>query len=77
MKLSLDRWNTGPTFNQVTKRLKYAGGRPIGTANDNPILDTRMYEVEYLDGYKKVSQLTQLPKTCLPKFMLKAINTYF
>ena len=25
---------------------------PIGTASENPILDTRMYEVEYVDGYK-------------------------
>ena len=25
-------------------------GLPIGLANENPILDTRMYEVEYLDG---------------------------
>jgi hypothetical protein len=27
-------------------------GKPIGTAAENPILDTRMYEVEYEDGYK-------------------------
>ena len=27
-------------------------GLPIGTASENPILDPRMYEVEYLDGYK-------------------------
>ena len=25
---------------------------PVGTANDNPILDTRVYEVEYADGHK-------------------------
>ena len=25
---------------------------PVGTANDNPILDTRMYEVEYANGHK-------------------------
>ena len=52
MELALDRGDEGPTFAKVTKRLKDAEGRPIGTANDNPILDTRMYEVEYLDGYK-------------------------
>ena len=35
----------------MKKRLKDANGRPIGVANDNPILDLRMYEVEYCDGY--------------------------
>ena len=28
-------------------------GNPIGTANNKPILDTRMYEVEYADGHKQ------------------------
>ena len=32
--------------------MKDANGLPIGTANDNPILDTRVYEVEYLDGHR-------------------------
>jgi hypothetical protein len=27
-------------------------GIPIGTANDNPVLDSRIYEVEFPDGYK-------------------------
>ena len=35
---------------RVTKRLKDANGIPIGNADDNPLLDMRMYEVEYLDG---------------------------
>ena len=39
-----------PRLARVTKRLKDASGLPIGLANENPILDTRMYEVEYLDG---------------------------
>ena len=38
-----------PRLTRVTKRLKDANGLPIGLANENPILDTRMYEVEYLD----------------------------
>ena len=33
------------------KRLRDTQGLTIGTSNDNPILDTRMYEVEYLDGF--------------------------
>ena len=39
-----------PRLARVTKRLKDANGLPIGLANENPILDTRMYEIEYLDG---------------------------
>ena len=41
-----------PAFARVTKRLRDANGLPIGTAHDNPILDSRMYEVEYQDGHK-------------------------
>ena len=52
MEVALPRNDDGPTFAKVTKRLRDANGIPIGTANDNPILDTRVYEVEYLDGYK-------------------------
>ena len=52
MELALDRHTEGPEFARVTKLLKDKEGRPIGIASDNPILDTRMYEVEYADGYK-------------------------
>jgi hypothetical protein len=53
MGLSLDRRpGIEPEFARVTKRLRDKEGNPIGTANDNPILDTRLYEVEYLDGHK-------------------------
>ena len=38
-----------PRLARVTKRLKDANGLPIRLANKNPILDTRMYKVEYLD----------------------------
>ena len=52
MELALPRDGEGPEFARVTKRLRDKDGIPIGTANDNPILDSRLYEVEYLDGYK-------------------------
>ena len=48
----MPRDGDGPEFARVTKRMKDTHGLPIGTANSNPILDTRMYEVEYQDGYK-------------------------
>ena len=54
MELSLDRHNDGPEFARVNKRLNNKYGRPIRIAAYNPILDTRMYEVEYADGYKTV-----------------------
>jgi len=52
MELALPRNSEGPEFAKVTKRLRDADGIPIGTAHDNPILDSRVYEVEYPDGYK-------------------------
>ena len=35
----------------MKKRLNYSNRIPIGVANDNPILDSIIYEVEYLNGY--------------------------
>ena len=52
MELSLPRDGVDATFTRVTKRLKDANGLPIGTSHENPILDTRVYEVEYTDGHK-------------------------
>ena len=43
-----------PEFAQVTKWLRDANSIPIGTINDNPILDTCIYKVEYLDGHKSL-----------------------
>ena len=53
MELAINRGKDGPAFACVIKRLKDAEGRPIIVANDNPILDARMYEVKYDDGCKK------------------------
>ena len=52
MEVAMPRDSEGPEFARVTKRLRDANGIPIGTANDNPLLDTRIYEVEYIDGHK-------------------------
>ena len=35
---------------RVVKRLRDNDGNPVGRANDNPILDTREYVVEFDDG---------------------------
>ena len=51
MELALPRDGDGPTFGRVKKRIKDNDGNPVGVANENPILDTRMFEVEFLDGH--------------------------
>jgi len=43
----------GVEYGKVTKRLRDAEGRPIGKAHDNPLLDTREYEVEFRDGHNE------------------------
>lgn len=35
----------------VTRRKRDVDGNPVGTAHPNPILDTRVYEVEFPDGH--------------------------
>ena len=52
MEVALPQDTEGPDFARVTKPLKDANDLPIGTANENPILDTRVYQVEYVDGHK-------------------------
>ena len=52
MELALDRQGEGPKFARVTKRLKDKYGRSIGTASDNPLLDSWIYEVKYEYGHK-------------------------
>ena len=46
MELALPKGDD-PQLAKVTKRLRDANGIPVCMANDNPILDSRMYEVEY------------------------------
>ena len=50
MELALDRHDDESELARVKNILKEKDGRPIGIAADNPILYTRMYEVEYYDG---------------------------
>ena len=45
MKIVLPRDTEGPYFACVTKHIKDANGLPIGTANENSILNTRVYEI--------------------------------
>ena len=36
---------------KVTRRARYRDGNLVGTSNQMPILDTRLYEVEFIDGH--------------------------
>ena len=45
-----------PQLARVSKRMRDFAGNPIGTANNNPILDTRQYLVEYLDEHEGAMQ---------------------
>ena len=54
MELAMPRDDEGPEFFRVTKRLRDANRLPIGTENDNPLLDTRINEVEYQSHIIKV-----------------------
>jgi hypothetical protein len=54
-----------PQYGKVKKRLK---------ENDNPLLNTRMYEVEFPSG--QTEGVTSLQRTCLHKLMMKDIAMY-
>ena len=51
MEIALSIDGEGPNFAKLTKLLRDANGIPIGRHHENPMLDTRVYEVEYLDGH--------------------------
>ena len=51
MELALPRDGDGPELARVKRRKTDRDGKPIGRANKNPILDTRVFEVEFLDGH--------------------------
>ena len=63
MEVALPQDTEGPDFARVTKHLKYENGLPIGTANENPILDSRVYEVEYVDGHKSSLTANDIAQT--------------
>ena len=54
MELACPCDDKGPQYARVTKQFRGVISLPVGTASDNPIQDTTLYEVEYQDGYKNV-----------------------
>ena len=51
MELRLNRGGDRPEFAIFKKILKDKNCKPIGVANDNPILDSHIYKLEYNDGH--------------------------
>jgi hypothetical protein len=55
MERGLPRGEDGElAFAQVKRRAVDVEGRPIGRLSSNPILDSRQYEVEFLDGETEI-----------------------
>jgi hypothetical protein len=77
MEVAIPRDGDGPEFAKVTRRLRDKDGLPIGKANNNPILDTRMYEVEYPDGHKASLAANAIAENMLHKSTMRATDTFY
>ena len=53
MEISMDRSGAEPQLSRVVKKMKDNEGNTIGMANKNPILDTRVYWIEFQDGFRQ------------------------
>lgn len=67
MELGLHRYKDGLHLARVKRRAVNDEGTPIGVANDNPILDSRQYEVEYIDGRIKTLTANVIAENLLPQ----------
>ena len=52
MEVAFPIYGEGPELACVVKLLRDKNDIPIGTANEKPILDYQIYEVEYSDGHQ-------------------------
>ena len=51
MELGLPRGEDDSLMHEIVKRRKLDDdGNPIGTESTNPLVDTRAYEIEFIDG---------------------------
>ena len=70
MEVALTRDTEVPDFSGVTKRLKDANGQPIGTANENTILDTGKTQVIALpikaESYIQLPDVFHFFTNCVP-----------
>ena len=54
MELGLNRGEDGLHLARVKRRALDDEGKPLGVPNNNPILDSRQYEVEFIDGHIEI-----------------------
>ena len=66
MEVNLPRGKEGEIeYARVKKRALDRDGRPIGKCNKNPILDTRAYEIEYVDGTIEILPVNMIAENIL------------
>ena len=73
MEVALYQGQDHTQLARVTKRLIYESGNPIGRSHDNPILDSRLYEVEFSYGEKMSLAENAIAEICLPRLMNRYI----
>ena len=56
VKLIMDVGSNDERCGRVVKRLRGLDGEPIGRSHNNPLFDTREYEVEFTDGSREKYQ---------------------
>ena len=61
---------------QVVCQKQDANGNPIGRSNQNPILDTCLYEMEF-PGVETTGQLISLQSQCMPNMTLMGRNIFY
>ena len=75
MEIDLPR---GDDFNlhhaRVKRRAVDEDGKPVGRSSNNPILDTRQYEVEFLDGSTETLSANTIAEISLLRLTTKAID---
>ena len=72
--------DTAPKRGQDGQRLSGmldANGNPIGRSNQNPILDTCLYEVEFPGREIAELWLISLQSQCMPSMTSMGMNTYY
>jgi len=66
MEISLPRGgDTTPIAAHVKRRATTTNDQPIGTAHANPLIDTRQYEVEFVDGYSEALSVNILAENLI------------
>ena len=74
MELAFPRDGRETTFACVTKRLKDANALLNGILHENPLLDTRVYELEYADGHKASMENNAIAMNIFVKYDVESNN---